>query len=300
MRIRPSIVVLLAAAFIAPLAPVAWAAQPAPIAFVRDGDLYSYRLGGHPHLLMETPARERAVAWAPDHRHLAFIARERRIGVLDLETGVSRSIARLPDRFDGNQALSWSPDGTRIAVAANNEFKSEGIWHLNGTVWTVGADGSGLTKIVGDQGLVTGLGWMPDGQQLLASTEWPNGVELWDPDAPLGVIAFADDGSDVHLVFETLASQLDVSRDGRRVTYRGWSRTCHACGEIWRMAADGSGAHWIAMPPGDMNGLLTPRFSPAGTRIAVVASARRTSLWLMHADGSRLHRVLTDVGAIDW
>jgi len=300
MRIRWLTVTLAAAALIVAIPPPASAGGPAPIAFTRDGDLFTYRLGGTVHRLTETPAREHTPAWAPGHGRLAFMTWQRRIGVVDLGTGTRRSIARLPDRFDCNQALAWSPDGTRIAVAANNWFEWRGYWRLSGTVWIVGADGSGLTRIVTGQGMVTGLGWTPDGRRLFASTEWPNGVELWNPDAKLGVITFKDDGSHVRFVSETLASQLDVADDGTHIAYRGWSRTCHACGEIWRMATDGTDVRVIAMPPEGIYGLHLPRFSPEGTRIAMLASARRSSMWLMRPDGSHRHRVLTNVGAIDW
>jgi Tol biopolymer transport system component len=294
------IAIALATASTIALTPAASAIGPAPIALSRQGDLFTFRLGGAVHRLTETAARENRPAWAPSRRRLAFVSGDRQVGVLRTRTGATSSIAHLPTKFDEIQALAWSPDGGRIAIAANNWFKWHGVWRLSGAVWTVGADGGDLSMILAGQGMVTGLGWMPNGRKLLASTEWPNGVELWDPDAPLGVIAFADDGSNLRLVSETLASQLDVSTDGRRATYRGWSRTCHACGEIWRMATDGTGAHVIAMPPGGVNGLFMPRFSPAGTRIAVIASGRRSSLWVMHADGSGLHRVLTDIRSIDW
>lgn len=290
----------LATVWLVALAPAASAARAAPIAFARAGDLFTYRFGVGVHRLTDTAAREGNPAWAPSHRRVAFVEGDRQIEILRLGTGTTRSIARLPAKFDDVQALAWSPDGRRIAIAANNQFRYKGIWRLSGTVWTVGIDGHDLTRIVAGQGMVTGLGWMPRGRPLLASTEWPNGVKLWDPKAPLGVIAFADDGSQLRLLRETSASQLDVSADGRRVTYRGWSRTCHACGEIWRMGVDGTGAHVIAMPPEGIVGLYRPRFSPGGTRIAVVASAKRSSMWLMHADGSNLHRVLVNVRSIDW
>jgi Tol biopolymer transport system component len=273
-------------------------ADTAPIALEREGDIFTYAIGSVPHPLMRTVAREHAPVWAPGHRRLAFVVWDRRVSVLDLRDGTRRRVARLPERIDRIEALAWSPDGARIALAATNEFIHEGTWHLNGSVWTVSATGEGLARILTGQGLVSGLGWTADG--LLASTDWPNGVELWRPNAPLGVIGFESDGRQLRVVSQTLASHLDASDDGRRVVYRGWLKTCHACGEIWRMASDGSGAHIIAMPPDGVFGFFHPRFSPAGTRIAVASSGDRSALWIMRPDGSRLHRVLWHVDSLDW
>jgi Tol biopolymer transport system component len=284
------------------VAPAATASpRPNHIVFERDGDLYSLRLGHRPAHLTTTSARDHAPVWAPDRERVAFAVGKRAIGVLDLTTGKRRVIARLPDRFDEIGALAWSPGGNSIDIAAMNDFRRNGKFRLNGTVWSVRPDGTALRMLATGQGLITGLAFTPGGTKVFASTEWPNGVTLWHPHAPLGVISFAPDGSGVRTVKETLASDLDLSHDGRRVVYRGWSRTCHACGEIWRMSIGGSGAHVIALPPKGYYGLYDPRFSPSGRQIALLASkGRGTSLFIMRPDGSRLHRVLGNVSGLDW
>jgi Tol biopolymer transport system component len=283
------------------LAPAALGSpRPNPIVFERNGDLYAIRLGHGPVRLTNTRAREHQPVWSPDRHRVAFGVGRRAVGVLDVGTGRRRVIARLPDRFDEIQALSWSPAGNSIDIGATNTFRRHGKFRLNGTVWTVRTDGE-LRKIVSGQGMVTGLAFTPDGTRVFASTEWPNGVILWRRQAPLGVISFAPDGSGLHPVVKTLASDLDLSQAGRSVAYRGWSRTCHACGEIWRMSTDGSGAHVIALPPKGYYGLHEPRFSPNGRRIALLAAkGRSASLWVMRPDGSRLHRVLDHASSLDW
>lgn len=284
------------------IAPAALAgAHPDRIVFERAGDLYALRLGHGPSRLTNTDAHEHQPVWSPNRREVAFAVGRRAIGVFDLATGRRRLIAGLPDRFDEIGAVTWSPSGTSIDFSAMNNFRRNGKYRLNGTVWTVRPDGSGLRQIVTGQGLITGLGFTPDGTAVFESTEWPNGVTLWHPHAPLGIISFAPDGSDLHPVFGTLASDLDVSSTGPRVVYRGWSRTCHACGELWRMSTDGSGAHVVALPPKGYYGLYEPRFSPNGRRIALLASkGRSASLWVMRPDGSRLHQVLPNVSSLDW
>jgi len=284
------------------IAPAASAATGSNrIVFERAGDLYAVRLGHHSVRLTDTGAREHGPAWSPDRRQVAFAVGRRAVGVLDLVSGRRRVIAALPDRFDEIGAVTWSPSGTSIDFSAMNNFRHNGKYRLNGTVWTVRPNGTGLTEIVNGQGLLTGLGFSRDGVSVFASTEWPNGVTLWHPHAPLGVISFRPDGADLRLVSKTTASDLDVSQAGPRIVYRGWTKTCHACGEIWRMSTNGTGAHVIALPPKGYFGLYEPRFSPSGRRIAVLASTgRHASLWVMRPDGSRLHRVLGHVTSLDW
>jgi WD40 repeat protein len=278
-------------------------ASPGPdrIVFERSGDLYAVQLGHHSVQLTNTVAKEHRPAWSPGQSRVAFAVGRRAVGVLDVATGRRRVIARLPDRFDVIQSLAWSPSGNSIDIGATNYFRLHGKYRLNGTVWTVRPDGTGLREIVGGQGLVTGMAFTRDGSRVFASTEWPNGAILWHRHAPLGVISFAPDGSGIETVAKTLASDLDLSPVGGRVAYRGWSRTCHACGEIWRMSTNGTGAHVIALPPKGYFGMYEPSFSPSGRQIAVlVSTGRNASLWVMRADGSRLHRVLGHASSLDW
>src|SRR3954470_5257909 len=284
------------------VASAAWASpSPASIVFDRTGDLYAIRLGHGVSQLTSTLAREHAPVWSPHHQRVAFAVGKRAVGVLNVATGRRRVIARLPDRIDGIGALAWSPNGNSIEIGATNTFRRKKLFRLNGTVWAVRTDGSALRLVAGGQGFLTGLAFTPAGKRVFASTEWPNGVILWHRHAPLGVISFAPDGSGVRLVRRTTASDLDMSRDGRHVAYRGWIRTCHACGEISRMSPNGSGAHVIALPPKGYDGLFDPSFSPSARQIAIVAThGRHASLWIMRADGSRLHRVLGHVSGVDW
>ena len=111
------------------------------------------------------------------------------MGVVDLVSGRRRVITRLPDRFDEIAAIAWSPTGNSVDIGAMNNFRRNGKFQLNGTVWTVRPDGAGLRRILTGQGLLTGLGFAPDSGSVFASTEWPNGVILWRRHAPLGVIS---------------------------------------------------------------------------------------------------------------
>ena len=297
---RLSVLLLVALPLIAPAAAEA-ASRPNRIVFQRAGDLFTVRPGHPAARLTHTIAYEHGPAWSPARNQVAFAVGRRAVGVLDVASGRRRVIASVPARYDEITAVAWSPSGTSIDFAAINNFRLNGKYRLNGTVWTVRPNGTGLRQIVHGQGLITGLGFTPDGTQVFESAEWPNGVILWRRHAPLGVISFDANGSNVRAVLKTLASDLDVSPDGRHIVYRGWTRTCHACGEIWRMSTDGTGAHVIALPPKGYYGLYEPRYSPDGRRVALLVSKGRTaSLWIMRPDGSRLHPVVPFVSSLDW
>jgi len=275
------------------------AAGPAPVAFARNGDLFTLRLGGGIRRVTDTAALERMPAWAPDHRRLAFVAWERRLLWLDTHAGVRHDIVRVPARFEGIDAVAWSPDGRRLAFSTTRDAGGR-FFRLCGQVWLVRPDGGGLVRILGGQEPVTGLGWSPDGRRLFASSEFPNGTEECQKGVRQGVLRFRADGSHLSVVRDTAASQLDVASNGRHIVYRGWLRTCHACGEIWKIRVGGHHAHVIAMPPHRTYGLYQPRFSPSGRRVVVLAGGARRGVWIVRSDGSHLHRVLGGVDWVDW
>jgi Tol biopolymer transport system component len=275
------------------------ASAGAPIAVEREGDLFSFLPRDGLTRLTVSIRRERTPSWSPDHRRLAFVGGNRTLAWLDTVTGVRHRVAHVPRRFEGIDAVAWSPDGARLAFSTTTVT---GLHRLCGQVWVVPAFGrSPPAKILGAQAWVTGLAWEPGGSWLLASAEWPNGIRVCGPAARTGILRFDSDGAHSAVVADTTASSLDLSADGRRLVYRGWLRTCHACGEIWRSGADGAHAHVISMPTGDMFGLYQPRFDPVGERVAIIVSRHgHGSLWIMRAEGSHRHLVLQHADGLDW
>src|SRR5262249_50216762 len=76
-------------------------------------------------------------------------------------------------RLDGHEgavwAVSWTPDGTRLASASND--RAVRIWDpVSGVL---------LRRLDGHEGAVTALGWTPDGR-CLASASRDRTVRVWD------------------------------------------------------------------------------------------------------------------------
>ncbi|MGZ5289268.1 MAG: TolB family protein [Actinomycetota bacterium] len=295
--VRSVLATIVVVALVGAVAPAALAGGP--IAVERGGDLFTYRPHAGLTRLTSSVRHEDTPTWSPDHRRIAFVGGNRTLIWLDTLTGIRHRVAHLPPRFERIGAVAWSPDGGRVAFSTST---LTGEHRLCGQVWTAPAFGRGPpTKLLGAQAMVTGLAWGPDGTWLLASAEWVNGIRVCGPAARTGILRFDADGTHLTVVADTTANMVDLSEAGTLIVYRGWMRTCHACGEIWRSAAEGSHAHVIAMPRGDAFGLYEPRFDPAAARVAFLTGRHgHRSLWIMRADGSHRHLVLQHADGLDW
>jgi len=93
---------------------ITWAPDSRHIAFVARGDIYLATPGGELARLTATRAGEGELAWSPDSRFLAF-TRDAAVWALEVERG--RELQLTPaggDSLDPS-TLQWSPDGNRLA-----------------------------------------------------------------------------------------------------------------------------------------------------------------------------------------
>ena len=133
--------------------------------------------------------------WSPDGARIAFISsrsEERdhdptnyRLYTMAADGSEVRLVG--PSVADSSFAAgphtpSWSRDGRRIAFVV---YEYDGDWEVGRSVYTVGADGSGLAKVADT---VSGPAWSPDGERIaVAALEGEEGAALY---------SFAADGSD--------------------------------------------------------------------------------------------------------
>jgi TolB protein len=96
--------------------------------------------------------------WSPDGRRLAFHrmstpAGEDGIYLLDMETGVETLlVANASDQ-------AWAPDGSMLAFVTTRDGNPE--------IYTVGSDGSGLTRITSNAFFDWEPSWSPDGLRIV-------------------------------------------------------------------------------------------------------------------------------------
>jgi Tol biopolymer transport system component len=139
----------------------------------------------------------------------------------------------------------WSPDGTKIAFAAN----IVGNWEI----YIIGADGSGETNVTQDPGDDAHPAWSPDGTQIAFDSGRTGHRQIYTM-TPAGTFLTPLTASTVYV------SNPDWSPDGARIAY-------NAAGAVRAMLADGSKNYLVY---DTLNPFLDvePTWSPDGSEIA--------------------------------
>lgn len=192
------------------------------LAYVKNGDIYIYRLFGGYTEKVKTSGDLRCYSptWSPDGKKLAFVSSVRDIYVLDLVDG---SLLQVTDDDTRKESLTWSPDGKRIAFVLHHGGNSE--------IYTIRVDGSNLTRLTRNKVWDQSPNWSPDGTKIvfcrysrsLKDAECHN-ADVWVMNA---------DGTDQRrLTHDTVkpswapyANEDDPawSPDGRKIYFLDWS-----------------------------------------------------------------------------
>lgn len=278
----------------------AWAAAGARIAFTRGGDLLTVRPDGtRVRVLTVSERQERAPEWSPDRSRVAFVSAERTLRAIDADGSNEVALFSLPRRYDAIGQVAWSPDGDALAFTSEHVTRDDGSFRVCSQVWVL--TDAGARRILSGRLAATGLTWSPDGRFLAASFEQASTTLPCRARQDPGMYRFRPDGSRLRDLGARFGTDPDWSPDGRRIVFRDWRRTCHACGQIWVMRADGARQRLLADPPRRYLGYYAPAWSPSGNGIAFLAQRNgRFSLWRMASDGSDLRRVRRHADGVDW
>jgi TolB protein len=227
--------------------------------------------------------------WSPNGSKIAFLQYSPDSATYDVATvnpdgSGFTFVTNTPGIWE--DGVTWSPDGTKLAVSTEAYSLSgppgpPGIWVLN-------SDGTGMTQIRTTGGLPA---WSPDGDRIAFVEEgFPNDTEIY---------TMKPDGTDVVQLTNNSSHDLypNWSPDGSRLAFASLRDEpnpsgCGPCNwEIYTMNPDGSGTTRLTNNPAQDS---EPAWSPDGTKIAF--SSFRVSndegyIFKMNTDGSGVTQV---------
>jgi TolB protein len=256
-------------------------AAPAVLFLAGPGADLDLKLGPLVRLTSDGLDKQRP-SWAPDGRRLLY-ARHTSDGahiwqyILDLESPQATP-RRLTERKEPEYHGAFAPDGARVLFTAITLKGTQG----NLDIALIGADGSGLKAIAGDQGKLSHQdwpAWSPDGHRFAFSSTHEGNQEIYTA---------RSDGSDVVRV--TQSPGLDAhpcwSPDGKSIAFATdrWGGL-----ELAAAAPDGTGLVRLTASPGLDD---YPAYSPDGRRLAFVTNRDgQFEIYVAASDGSEPQNV---------
>jgi Tol biopolymer transport system component len=133
------------------------------------GAIVVQSLDGSGARIVASEGNNGAPSWSPDGRQIAFL-RGDAVWLMGADGSNQRSLGVT---LSVNTHLSWSPDGTRLAVGTGNPSR----------IAVIGLGGGGVTFAGPPAGQADHPAWSPDGRQLAYSMVRPNGLFVSDADA---------------------------------------------------------------------------------------------------------------------
>jgi Tol biopolymer transport system component len=233
-----------------------------------------------------------AADWSPDGTQLLFMI-DNNIWVMDADGSEQRQLTHDPQRM--NQAPSWSPDGRTIVFSRCISPFGEQRCSID----VMNADGSGVTKLLGGNWVHQNPEYSPDGKTItFASNRGGYVSNIW---------VIYRDGSGLKRITKPKLQAWgpDWSPDGSHILFT--SDADLPFNNVWVMRPDGSELRELTHFTGGHSGGFA-KYSPDGSKVVLVSDLAYpdyccTDLYVMHADGSHLHAVVTNVPGIafsDW
>jgi Tol biopolymer transport system component len=177
--------------------------------------------------------------------------------------------------YIGNDAPAWAPDGSHIAFIAFRKGRF-------GDVFTMDADGRGVTRLTSTPEHEDVPTWSPDGSLIAYVALHNEAFQIF--------VVNANGGARRQLTTQGSNYGPTWSPDGRRLAFRS---DRDGNGEIYVMNADGSDQTRVTNNPADEH---LPAWSPDGTKLAFASNRNRLAfqLYVASVDGHNEHRLTAD------
>lgn len=241
--------------------------------------------------LTSTPQQEKAPAWSPDGRRIAFADNLGEIYIMDRDGTNVRHI-ETGQRIAGQP--SWHPDGTKLLFVSflTSEGDTSKVYLVDVTE-TPSADPE---LIIDREALVQHPSWLHSGSKIVYSL-FRRGT-FGEPIEELWLRDF--DGMTDKQVTRTGVQNVEgsVSPDGKHLVFES---TMRDNADVWLIAVDEYRIDRMTKHPG-YDG--EPCWSPDGKRIVFVSTKDGSrAIWIMNRDGTEKRLVVKgggDYRAPDW
>ena len=175
-----------------------------------------------------------------------------------------------------HQDVSWSPDGKHIAT---NTYKVD--------IYVIGADGSDLQRLTGDDANEYYTSWAKD---RIAFSSEVRGSKRSD------IFTVSPDGADVRQITKGPGRNgtPSISRDGKRIAFASTRDSDKY--QLYTMNADGS--HVTRLTTDQSIAYFNPQFSPDAKRIVYYTEKGdgKDQIWVMNSDGSNKTLLTANIG----
>jgi Tol biopolymer transport system component/predicted Ser/Thr protein kinase len=266
----------------------AWSPDGRYIAFMRSSgtkdEIFIIPALGGPERKLQTisgarpSGRLRFVSWSPDGRLLAFADQGPDEGpyaifLVSVESLERRKLSAPPAEYQGDSYPVFSPDGKTLAfVRAASAVVSD--------IYLLSVAGGEPRRLTFDNVHIHGLGWIPDGREIVFSSHRGGGFSetLWRISASGGAPERLALGGEN-------ASNPSISGQGHRLAYvQGVFDS-----NIWRIDVQGStgGNRSPAKLIASTRFEGGPQFSPDGKKITFCSGrSGNNEIWICDSDGS--------------
>jgi Tol biopolymer transport system component len=246
--------------------------------------IWAMRAGSRPRRILRNDQNAKRPRLSPDRGWVAFDgARPGKPPISDFDIQLVQldgtGLRTLTDTAEWDVDAQWSPDGTSRTFT---RMPPRDGW-LESWVWAVGADGTGLRRIVRGRN----ARWSPDGTRLVFAA--PTAKSKGD------LFVVGADGGRRRLVLASreVDEPAGWSPNGRRILFTRFTDSSGRRADVYTVNVDGTRLRRLG--PG-----IAGSWSPDGTKV-LYADSYLGRLWIMRADGSGKRRLLYGFGAEpDW